>query len=400
MTRSKRARAAKTLLVFATLTTTPHAAVASLLLTPSVGVPDLASMGTFVANPATPDSALFMNPAGLVGFEGLTLSGSFGAIHPRTEVDSDLAGYNESDERYAFNPSGGLSMPLAPGWRFGTGFYGSVGTTFDFEAEPPAVSSDFVSDVAIAGASLALAYEVNSKLWLGGGLIPLFGYLRNRFALPDPGSGTQVPVEYTLRGPGIQAIVGASYHPTDRWSVGLSVRTPGRIWMDGSTVLAGDRVDVDCEVQMPSALWLGVTRRFGTRFDLSTSVRWTDASTFGESKIEFANVALPFVPDGKDEWRFAIGGDYRLSEKLTLRGGTTYSSRIVGNKGVSPLLFDTEDWKLGGGFSYAIDAWTLHAMGGYAFEGERNVPPDDARILPGEYKASGPILMVGFGYER
>ena len=400
MTRTKRARAAKVLLVVAALITTAHAAVASLLLTPSVGVPDLASMGTFVANPATPDSALFMNPAGLVGFETTTLTGSFGAIHPRTEVDSDLAGYDESDERYAFNPSGGLSVPLATGWRFGAGFYGSVGTTFDFEAEPPAVTSDFVSDVAIAGASLALAYEVNSKLWLGGGLIPLFGYLRNRFALPDPDSGTQIPVEYTLRGPGVQAIVGASYHPTDRWSLGLSVRTPGMIWLDGSTVLAGDRVDVDCEVQMPSALWLGVTRRFGSRFDVSTSVRWTDASTFGESKIEFANVALPFVQDGKDEWRVAIGGDYRWSETLTLRGGVSYASRIVGNKGVSPLLFDTEDWKLGGGFSYAIDAWTLHAMGGYAFEGERNVPPDDALILPGEYKASGPILMVGFTYER
>ena len=400
MTRTKRTRAAKVLLAFAMLVVTEPSALASLLLTPSVGVPDLASMGTFVANPATPDSAVFMNPAGLVGFERTTISGSFGAIHPRTEIDSGAVGYDESDERYAFNPSAGFSMPLAPRWRFGAGMYGSVGTTFDFEAEPPVVNSDFVSEVAIGGAPLALAYEVSPKLWVGGGLIPLFGYLRNRFAIPDPGSGTQIPIEYTLRGPGIQAIAGVSYHPTDRWSVGLSLRTPGMIWMDGSTVLAGDRVDVDCEVQMPTVLWAGVTRRFGSRFDLSTSVRWTDSSTFGQSKIEFASFALPFVSDGKDEWRFALGGDYRWTDALTFRGGFTYASRIVGNKGISPLLFDTEDWKVGGGVSYAVGVWTLHSMLGYAIDGERNVSSENALILPGEYTASGPILMLGFTYER
>lgn len=373
---------------------------ASLLLAPSVGVPDLATAGTFLGKPATPDSALFMNPAGLVGFETTTYTGAFGIVVPHTEVDSDLVGYDKSDRRVGFNSSGGMSVPLARGWRFGAGFYGSVGTVFDFEAESPAVNSDFVSDLAIAGAPFALAYELSTKLWIGAELIPLFGYLRNRFPLTDPGSGAASPIEYTIRGPGIGAMLGISYHPSDRWSLGASVKTPGMIWMDGSTVLAGERVDVDCDVKMPTTLWAGATRRFGERFDLSASVRWTDSSTFGESKIEFSTVSLPFVPDAKDEWRFAIGSDYRWSEKLTLRGGLSYASRMVGNKGVSPLLFDTEDIRLGFGASYELDSWSLHTMAGHAFEGERNVSPDDALIFPGEYRASGPIFMLGFTYAR
>lgn len=373
---------------------------ASLLLAPSVGVPDLASGGTFIATPATPDSALFMNPAGLVGFETTTVAGAFGMIAPRLEVDSDLAGYEKSDERIAFNPSGGVSVPLRPGWRFGAGFYGTVGTVFDFEAEPPTVNSEFVADVAIAAAPLAIAYEVDSKLWLGAELLPLFGYLRNRFDLPDPGSGGALPIKYTLRGPGVQAMFGVSYLPNDRWSLGASARTPGMIWMDGSTLLAGDRVDVDCDVQMPAALWAGATRHVSQRLDLSASVRWTDASVFGESKIEFAQVRLPFVPDAKDEWRFALGGDYHWDERWTLRGGVSYASRIVGNKGVSPLLFDTEDIKIGGGASYVIDAWTLHSMLGYALEGKRQISPDDALILPGDYTTSGLIFMLGFTVVR
>ena len=72
----------------------------------------------------------------------------------------------------------------------------------------------------------------------------------------------------------------------------------------------------------------------------------------------------------------------------------------MGNKGVSPLLFDTEDIKLGGGFSYRFDGWAVHAMGGHAFKAKRTVPPDDALILPGEYTADGPIFMIGFSIPR
>ena len=262
------------------------------------------------------------------------------------------------------------------------------------------MSSDFVSDVAIGAAPIALAYEVDAKLWVGAELLPLFGYLRNRFELPDPSSGTALPIKYTLRGPGVQAMFGVSYLPNDRWSLGASARTPGMIWMDGSTVLAGDRVDVDCEVQMPTVLWAGVTRHIGQRLDVSTSLRWTDSSVFGDSKIKFAQVRLPFVPDAQDEWRTALGADYRWNERLTLRGGVSYASRIVGNEGVSPLLFDTEDIKIGGGASYSFAAWTLHSMLGYALEGKRNVPPGDALILPGDYTSSGLIFMLGFSYER
>jgi long-subunit fatty acid transport protein len=372
---------------------------ASLLLAPSVGAPDLANNGSKIGRPTTPDSALFANPAGLVDFETTTVTGAFGILLPRASVDSDLVGYNRSDERVAFFPSGGVSIPLAPRWRFGAGLYGNVGTVFDFEAEPPEVPSDFVSDVSIAAAPLALAYEVSSRLWVGVELIPLFGYLRNRYALPD-GMGGTLPIEYTLRGPGLQAMVGVSFRPTDGWTLGASVRTPGMVWMDGSTVLAGDRVDVDCEVQVPSVVWLGATRRLGERWDLSTSVRWTDSSTFGESKIEYGAISIPFVPDAKDEWRGALGLEYRWSERLTLRGGPSYATRVVGSKGVSPLLFDTDDWRLAVGASYDLEAWTLHAMAGHAFEGERSIAPDEALSLPGEYKSSGQIFMLGFTYRR
>ena len=372
-----------------------RAGAASMLLAPAVGTADNATNGAVVAIPSTPDSALFTNPAGLAAFETTTHSASFGAVFPHAEVDSDLADYNRSDDRAAFVPSVGSSIPLRAHWRFGIGAYGSTGTTFDFEAEPPGVPTDFLSDVAIGGAPLALAYELRPDVWLGAELVPLFGYVRNRYTLLDPGSGGAIPVKYTLRGPGIQAMLGATWRPTDEWSLGLSVRTPGMIWLDGSTPIGGERRDVDLELKMPSVVWGGITRHFSEQLDLSASIRWTDASVFGESKIEYASFAIPFVADAQDEWRFALGATYAVTERITLRAGAAYASRIVGNKGVSPLLFDTEDIKFSGGLGYNIGTWTIDVTAGYELEGNRHVPADDALILPGTYEASGPIVMLG-----
>jgi long-chain fatty acid transport protein len=372
-----------------------RASAASMLLAPAVGAADNATNGAVVAIPTTPDSALFTNPAGLIAFDTATHSASFGVVFPSTEIDSDAADYNRSDDRAALVPSAGSSIPLRPHWRFGIGIHGSTGTTFDFEAEPPGVPTDFLSDVAIGGAPLALAYELTPRLWLGAELVPLFGYLRNRYTLVDPGSGGAIPVKYTLRGPGIQGMLGATWRPADDWSLGLSVRTPGMIWLDGSTPIAGERRDVDLELKMPSVVWAGVTRRFGDDLDLSASIRWTDASVFGESKIEYASFAIPFVADAQDEWRFALGATYAITERILLRAGAAYASRIVGNKGVSPLLFDTEDIKLSGGLGYQIGRWTIDFTAGYELAGKRHVPADDALILPGTYEASGPIVMLG-----
>lgn len=375
-------------------------AEASQLLSPATGAQDNASLGTFVAEPSTPDAALFMNPAGLVRFRARTYTGSLGVVFPSTEVDSNPADYNRSDDRAGLLPSAAVSVPLRDRWRFAFGAYGSVGTVFDFEAEPPEVPADFVSDVSIGAAPLALAYEATPKLWVGVELLPLFGYVRNRYALIDEASGAALPVKYTLRGPGIQAMAGASWLPDDDWALGLSIKTPGMIWLDGSTVIGDDRVDVDLDLEMPTVVWGGVTRRLGERVEVSASLRWTDSSVFGDSKIEYASFSLPFVPDGKDEWRVALGAALRATERLTVRAGTAYASRIVGNKGVSPLLFDTEDVKVAGGASYVLGGWSIDVMTGYQFASKRHVSAENALILPGTYEASGPIVMLGTTFTR
>ena len=103
----------------------------------------------------------------------------------------------------------------------------------------------------------------------------------------------------------------------------------------------------------------------------------------------------PFVPRGKDEWLVSLGLEYICNEVLTLRLGVGHANAIVGDKGVSPLVFDTQDTRVGVGLSINLDPWSIDLMAGHAFRGSRNISADEALILPGRYSIDGQVAMIG-----
>lgn len=152
------------------------------------------------------------------------------------------------------------------------------------------------------------------------------------------------------------------------------------------------RQDIRVDVEMPAQVFLGATWQATRRLALSGSVRFTDASTLGDSTIEYeltprANVG--FVPDGRDEWRFALGVEQALGDSWVLRFGTSYASRIVGSRGVSPLVFDGEDVQLSFGAGRELGPLAVDVMTGYALPFERRIAPGSALVLPGAYRGTG-----------
>jgi long-subunit fatty acid transport protein len=379
----------------------PLGAFASALLAPAVGVPDTALAGTAVALPPTPEGAMFQNPAGLGAFPTTTFSGGFGLGFGKGCVEvPEPVGYDECNRPMPIVPSGSAVFPLGERVRAGIGMFGSTGATFDYDSDPPMVELGFYSETAIVSLPLALAYRVTEKLWVGAEISPLYGYLRNRIPMPEPPTYELARIKYTLHGAGVQGMLGITWVPSEFLALGFGVRTPGAVWLDGSTRYAGESPDVDLVIQMPTQVFLGITARPTPRLEISASVRWTDSSRLGDSDIEFADVELPFVPDAQDEWRTGLGASVRATDQLTLRGGFSYATALVGNEGVSPLLFDSQDWKITAGASYELGAWTLHLTGGYQFEEERTIAPSEALVLPGRYSNTGGIVLFGVVYRR
>ncbi len=377
----------------------PQTCLASGLLAPSAGAPDTALFGSTVAEPKTPSGAMFSNPAGLTLFEETTADFSTAYSLGKSRVNASTP--PDYDERNSFSvwaPGIGLAVPTESSFHYGFALYGAVGNKFEFDADPAAgVENRFFSEAGIMTFGAGLAYRFNDRLSVGAAVTPLFGLSRMRYTLGG------VRFKYKLTGPGIQGMLGLRWEPRDGLAVGLGVRTPGRVWMDGSMPFEGGRQDIDLELKMPTQVFAGVTKHLGERVIASLGVRWSDTSCFGDSMIEFEETEFadsPFVPRAKDEWLVSAGVEYLWNDILTLRLGAGHANAIVGEKGVSPLLYDTEDTRVAVGFGLNFDRWSLDFMVGHAFRGSRKISDDEALVFPGRYSGGGEIAMVGVSWRH
>ncbi len=373
----------------------PSDALASNLLPPGVDSSDLPLQGSRVADPPTPAAALFANPAGLTQFDSTTIGTSIGVGYGASDLDaSSTIGYRDSEEQFPLIPAFGLAMPLSDRLYFGTGLFGSTGSTFEFEADPGLGIDEFFSETIVLELPFALAYRVSDSLSVGAKISGLFGQLRTHYTL----MGTYF--NYKINSPGVQAGFGATWKASDDLSFGLGLQTPGVVWMDGTMDLGGGMIqDVEVDLQIPAKVFLGATYRCSPRLTLSSSIRFIDSSSFGESIIKFeltpaANV--PFIPDAKDEWKYSIGAEYQFRDDWWLRLGASYASHIVGSAGVNPLVYDADDTKISAGLAHAFGEWKVDAMVGYAFPDSRSISPAGALVLPGEYSMRGGIVAFGF----
>ena len=372
---------------------TARAAGASGLLQMASGAGDMAVSGAAIAETLSPSGALFANPAALAGFPRTTASGSLGVGFGHERITTDT-GYDKMNDVTAMMPDWAISVARANGWYYAAGMYGSVGIGYDFPADPDAgITSRYYSECSIAAMPFAVAKRVNDRLWLGAEISPMLGYMRNIYRVGD------IPFHYKLIGPGVQGMVGATWKPDERWALGLGLRTPGKVWMDGSDeVPTGGRQDVDMEVKLPTQIMGGIDHRFTERLRVMTSLRWTDSSTFGSSRANFH--AMPsarpaFVPDAEDEWRAAIGVRYAWASWVELRAGFAYSTRIVGTDGASALLFDNNHVALSVGGAYTHDDWTFEFTAGVIPYADRDVNANEALVFPGNYESGGGMLMFG-----
>ena len=377
------------------ISSSPRWADASQLLSAAVGVVDTAMTGATVASPRGPSAAAFSNPAALTTFSNGAKSFSTAIFFgkDRVDVNTGVGRYKDDHHFVGLGPEFGVSLKGKGGWSYGFSVYGSVGAAFSHDKNPAVgVSADLFSDLTVINGALMAAYDFGNGLSLGAELSPLYGRLRVHHALV-------FPLSYKLEGPGIQAMFGLRYRASPRLKLGLGLRTPGIIWTDGSSALpTGGRQDMDMNIKMPTQVFVGLNYDVSRRLELGLSARFTDSSTLGDTTIEFdksPQANLPLVPDGNDEWRVGMGAQYHFGSRLSVEGGLAWADSIVGNRGVSPLLFDATDIRIAAGASYDFGATTVDLMAGYALTATRKVGTNDALVFPGTYEIGGEIIMIG-----
>ena len=340
-----------------------------------VGTPG--SVGTAgVANPTntfTADAS-WTNPAGMTGMhEDSLLAGGMVTI-PKVEFDSRVATAGGSDGgnagEPAFIPSFFYTRVLSGRSRLGLSVVAPFGGGFDY-------GDDFVGRYALQNVSLSgvaltpsIAYQVNDRLSLGGGVSIVYTQLDQEIAIRRPLSQPDGKAKFKdLDDWGYQPILGATYQLTGQTLIGLVYRGEMDVNLKGdlSVSLPIPKQNVKIKWDNPQTLEGGVRHELNDRQTVFFSLGWQDWSAFSNNELSVTNTGIADVTDRKwdDTWHAGVAYARNLGggpgHYYSL--GLSYESSPVKDKYRTFDFPVDELWKLAGSYAWQGSKKLDYAVG-------------------------------------
>ncbi len=368
-----------------------------------MGCRALAIGGAFVAVADDP-SAIFHNPAGLVYQErtfNLSIDGFYiSPVHEYVTTDGTRV-----ESRYKSSvPQFFLTYKANNRLTFGFGFYvpyagGGVDWKESVQVQP------FKSTMGVYSLTPTFSYKFSEKLSIGFNLNFYGGELN--IDMEDVIFG---PMKSEEKGSAVSAGLGLMFKPSQRVSIGLGVRGPAKMTLEGRTsvtitdpLLGTFQILLDSETSfdLPWDIELGLAYRLTENLLLSTSAQYTMWSAL--DKVEKVMKNVPGIGDieetqimnYEDILILRAGFEYFISGGVILRGGLGYDrcacpEDTLDYKG----NIDVDKFTLIGGIGYRTGRTQIDFVYVYA-AGEERVKPITGFPSPERYNLSAAIMGVG-----
>jgi len=397
---------------------TPAAHAGGLTL-PTLGVRASGRGGAFVAGADDP-LALWYNPAGLAAMAGRTrkhelLLDLAGIEHPvtYTRVDSggNLQDPVENDPQKLPHPNLIGVWSLDRQWVLGVGLMTPY-ASLDGYPEDGAQRYQLVSlhNTTLAYIDASLGWKVSDKLWLGFGMSNLFVGFNTRVVLSsNPSQTTTAPEnpeydvvselqETSFFTPSAQG--GIQYHPSDKLSLGASLRLPYwvrasgtvRVRLPSNGFFNGAHVEgesSDMSMTMPAVFRAGVEARPHPRFRAEAGVDWEmwsqqDKITLTPHDVRIEDQpgvgtyqigALDIKRNLKDTIALKLGIETQPLPLLPvdIRAGYVYETGAAPDEYLSLISPDSNKHMLTAGIGFRVAHLRFDAMFAHAFLADRNV---------------------------
>ena len=402
--------------------------------------------GAAIAEDAT---TLYYNPAGLIRIKGqqavagvhfIRTSFKFenqGSTHILTPSTGEgLTGNNGGDAgQWNVVPNAYYTNNPGNGWAFGVGINVPFGLTTDYKAGWVGRYHALKSSIMTVNINPSVAYAVNDKLSIGGGVSAMymhgdfsqaidFGTIlaaagdtpqrddgSSRLKADDWGYGYNLGVLYQFSE---NTRVGASYRSRVKQSLSgdasFTVSPTARALLGalGSTAFVNG--GAGAKVTLPASASLSFYHRLSDALAVMANVGWTEWSTLNELRITFDNAAQPdsvTTLAWEDAWQFGAGATYSLNKQLDLRTGLMYDQTPIPDAAHrTPRLPDQDRLWLGLGAGYKVsDALSCDFAYAHLFmigNSKVNMEPVGENNfrggLKGEYDNSGDILSAQVDY--
>ena len=415
-------------------------------------------------------STIFFNPAGMMNFEGdqLVLAGHF--IEPSADFTNDgsslasiytafpptngtaLSGDDDDGGQGAFVPNLYWVKTINESMKFGLGFNAPFGLAVEYDDDWVGRYHAVESDLKTININPSLAYRVNDRVVIGGGLnvvladviltsaidmgsvcvaglTPTFGFPGALGACEGSGAA---PQEFDgfgdLTGDNFDDLgygynLGVTFAVSKQTKIGVSYRSEVEINVEGEadfTVPAGsgaldtviglsgglfNDVDLEATVDLPASFSVSVAHTVGKYTWLADWTR-TGWSSFDELRIKYDSAVQPdtvTTEDWDDSNRYSIGLDYQYSDKMILRTGVALDETPVPSaERRTPRLPGNDRTWLSFGLTYLINPQFSVDVGySHLFVDDAKIEneyesgfPTLTHTLEGEYEAEVDILSA------
>jgi long-chain fatty acid transport protein len=367
----------------------------------------MARAGTGVAKSCDDGSAMFYNPAGIVGPRGWIITAGVTVIDANGGFTTDLTGTKtdlmnspipvpHAYLQYGtdkFAVGAGMFVPYGLGTKWPDTFQGK------FAGYDNSLQNIYIQPT--------VAWKPHRMVSIGAGVDYVIGSvtLTQRVDLsenPVPGlgaktfgqlgvpSGTQF-ADGKLDGSGsaFAAHFGVVFTPDERFRIGVRYMTRANITYDGNVVFtpastgitlpagnpfgvpAGTPLDsvvssafvdgpllnqtVSAKVTLPDQLTAGVAMDVAPTVTLLVDYSWVHWKLFQELPIDFATAPdITNVENYKNTWAIRFGLDWAVHPNLTLHGGYLYHTAASPAETVTPLLPEGKRNEFTGGLGYSF----------------------------------------------
>lgn len=354
--------------------------------------------GAGVAETCNDGSAIYFNPAGLVGTPGWTVSGGATTILVGGDFTADRTGETwELQNEPLFVPHAYVRYGINDRWATGLGVFvpyglGTEWPTDDFDGRFLGYSNELQSIYI----QPTVAYQLTDRIAIGGGIdIVIGGVELNQHqdlsqqvvpsdqlppgttfgALGIPFHTAFADVKLDADGAtGIGANFGVQVQATDWLRLGARYTLPVTLEYEGDATFTqletglvlppnnplglpggtpvdelvassfeqGPLVDqnVETEITMPGQLLAGLSAQVTPHLKLLADYQWTQWSSFDVLPIDFENDELDTeqIENYNNTHALRLGGEYAINDAWTARAGILTHGPAAPDETVTPLL--------------------------------------------------------------
>lgn len=365
-------------------------------------------LGNAYAGPAASAqdaSTIFFNPAGmtLLPDRQLVLAGHL--IKPQAKfsgtVSPAIGGGNGGDAGdLAFVPNAYFAFRLTPDVHLGIGMNAPFGLKTEYDSTWKGRTEAIKSELKTVNLNPSIAWKASESLSLGAGLS-----IQYAEATLSSATGAAIPPAVgTVKGDdyGWGFNLGALWQLSDATRVGFAYRSEVDYTLEGSFKVNGVTAvnPIHAGLTLPDSASLSLFHKFDTRWDLLADITWTGWSDFDALRIVNASggPVSTTIENWDDTYRYSLGANYHLNDRITLRGGVAYDQTPVSDAYRTARIPDGDrTWIAFGGQYRVSDRSTLDFGYAHLFIRDTRINKTESGVtLSGTYEGAVDILSAQF----